>query len=72
MTYSLYWNAVLGEERDAEGVIAEFDLDPTDKQGLDEWLGLAEAEAALARGIEVPEEWSRHHSRALAELAAIR
>lgn len=69
-TYEGYWNAVLGADRDEAAVVEEFELDATDRQGLGEWLGSAEAEAAREGGIDIPAEWADHHARALAELQA--
>lgn len=63
------WMAVLGD-RDAETVIGEFALDPTDRRGMDEWLGTCEAEA-VAQGLRVDDStliaW---HSKTLDELCA--
>jgi hypothetical protein len=70
-TYEGYWNAVIGDRRTAESTVAEFDLDPTDRRGLDEWLGLAEVESARAGRIEIPEEWSGFHAKALDELCTV-
>jgi hypothetical protein len=69
-TYEGYWSAVLGAYRDADGVVHEFALVA---EGLDEWLGVAEAEAWNRGGgkhDELPEEWRGFHTRALAELTS--
>ena len=42
-TYEGYWNAVLGDCRDAARVVSEFAL----VAGLDEWLGQAEVEGVV-------------------------
>jgi len=70
-TYEGYWNAVLGANRSVRDVIREFDLDPLDRRGLDEWLGHAEAEAWRVGGGRgrVPAEWDQFHERALYELS---
>lgn len=69
--YEGYWNVVLGH-RSAEQVVAEFELDPSDRRGLDEWLGEAEAEAwrVGGEGGAMPEEWGDFHARALDALCA--
>ncbi len=56
-TYEGYWRTVIGDG---------FSPDPDTRQGLDEWLGAAEAEAwdQGGRG-EMPPEWAEHHVRAL-------
>ena len=68
-----YWNAVLGAERTPGRVIGEFELEPADRRGLDEWLGHAEVEAwrVGGEGGDLPEEWAVHHARALAALCAV-
>ena len=65
-SYEDYWSGVLGSRRTAEDVVHEFDLVA---DGLDEWLGNAEAESwsFLQRG-DLPEAWGPFHARALAEL----
>ncbi len=70
-TFKGYWNTVLGATRTAADVVNEFDL-TGDERGLDEWLGTAEAAAWSAGGHrgDLPEEWSLHHTCALAELVA--
>ena len=70
-TFEGYWNAVLGSNRSAEDVVREFDLDSSDRVGLDKWLGEAEGEAAAMGGIEIPPEWAGFHGRALKDLASI-
>jgi hypothetical protein len=68
--YEGYWNAVLGASRDADDVCREFDLDPSDRRGMDEWLGVAESEAWSQCGEgDMPSEWTEHHTKALDELA---
>lgn len=65
-----YWNAVLGSGN-ATNVVREHELVGAD--GLDEWLGTAEAEAwAMGGGdaLEIPEEWTGFHARALSDLTA--
>lgn len=71
-TFEGYWNAVLGANRSAEDVIREFDLDASDRRGLDEWLGHAEAEAwrVGGQGGTLPAEWTAHHDKALDALAS--
>lgn len=64
-TYEGYWNVVLGANRSGADVVREFDLVA---EGLDEWLGAAEAEACSVGRIEMPEAWGRFHQRALAVL----
>ena len=61
-TYEQYWNVVLGENRSATDVVWEFDLRPSNRRGLDEWLGHAEAEAWRVRGKggEIPRVWAEH------------
>lgn len=81
-TYEGYWNAVLGANRNAEDVIREFELNSSDKAGMDEWLGNAEIEAAIQLHIrgtnvdglhagEFPREWREYHTRALEELCKV-
>ncbi len=71
-TYEGYWATVLGAHRDAATVVADFELTPSDRRGLDEWLGSAEVEAWRVGGEgELPDEWTDHHTRALAELAEV-
>lgn len=67
--YAKYWTTVLGS-RDAAGLVQEFGLG---LDGLDEWLGAAEADAWLlagGRASDMPDEWATHHATALAELRA--
>jgi hypothetical protein len=66
-SYEGYWNTVLGANRSADDVVREFDLDPTDHRGVDEWLGHAEAEACREGGIVVcpPASWDGYHAKAL-------
>lgn len=69
-TYEGYWNAVLGANRDAAGVVEEFGLSGT-RQGVSEWLGAAEAEAARVGGVDARAVWGADfHERALDELCA--
>jgi len=70
-TFEGYWNVVLGTGRNPSDVVREFDLDITDRAGLDEWLGSAEAEAWAMGGNDhpVPVEWVEYHERALSLLA---
>ena len=72
-TYEGYWNVVLGDKRDAARVVGEFQLDPTNRRGLDEWLGGAEATAWSEGGDEhdMPAEWRDFHGKALGELCAV-
>jgi hypothetical protein len=71
-----YWAVVLGDKRSAADVAIEFDLDTSDRRGLDEWLGHAE-EAAWSEdhsheaGADLPEEWSEFHARALDALHSV-
>jgi len=67
-----YWTSVLGVQ-DAAGVVRESGLVPSDRRGLDEWLGTAEAESWRVGGLggDLPEEWSDHHAKALDMLAAV-
>lgn len=37
MTYHEFWLCVLGQ-RTADGVIEKFELDPTDREGMAEWM----------------------------------
>ena len=69
-TYDGYYTAVIGELGPAS-IVAEFGLDPSDRQGLSEWIGNAEHEAAAAAGIGIPAEWADHHVKALDELASV-
>jgi len=73
-TYDVYWNVVLGANRNAGDVVREFDLNPRDYRGLDEWLGVAEAEAWIAGGGggNMPKSWTGFHQRALKELSGVR
>lgn len=72
--YEGYWNAVIGRGN-AASIVGEFDLDPTDRAGLDEWLGKAEAESWRVGdgydGSPIPAEWAEHHEKALEELCAV-
>lgn len=72
-TYDGYWNAVLGAGRSTADVIRDFDLDPGDRRGVDEWLGAAESEAwAMGKlGGPIPDEWSDFHARALKTLCSV-
>ena len=65
-TYEGYWHAVLGQGTSVD-VVREHELGA---EGLDEWLGLAEVEAARIGGVGsvLPEEWAEYHKRALAAL----
>jgi len=75
-TYEGYWNAVLGASRDAANVVSEFELDASDRRGIDEWLGVAEVDAWMAGGGEphrdaLPTEWTEWHAKALNEIVAV-
>jgi len=75
-TFEGYWNVVLGDCRSAKDVVREFALDPSDRCGLDEWLGFAEAESwVIGRlggpGSRVPGTWGDFHERALDALCAV-
>lgn len=64
--YDEYWAMVLGENRSAIDVVNEFELV---EKGLDEWLGLAEAEAwAMWQSGDMPVEWVGFHVSALGDL----
>lgn len=67
-----YWHAVLGQTTPAQ-VVREYNLTPSDRRGVDEWLGGAEVAAwqAGAEGGEMPEEWAGFHARALDRLCAV-
>ena len=69
-TYLGFWNVVLGATRDAEQVIREFELDPTDRRGLDQWLAESEAAAWFEGNLggPIPESWKTFHVMALDEL----
>lgn len=72
-----YWNVVLGAHRSAEDVVREFELNPSDRRGIDEWLDTAEAEALamgglLKAGTEAPGGWDDFHLRALDKLCAVK
>jgi hypothetical protein len=59
----------------AEQVVREFSLAPSDRTGMDGWLGRAELEATLQLEVE-DREWFQnacreHHARALDELCAV-
>jgi hypothetical protein len=71
-TWCGYWNLVLGASRDAADVVREFELDPTDRPGLDAWLGEAEAEAWREGNLggPIPSSWTTYHARALDVLGA--
>jgi hypothetical protein len=68
-SYEGYWNVVLGSDRNADDVVHDFDLVA---EGLDEWLGVAEAEAWNQVGGKqaLPEEWRGFHTRTLADLTS--
>lgn len=77
-TAETYWNTVLGANRTAADVVREFELDQSDRRGLDEWLANAEIEAASAgaRGDIVErdamiEAWAPLHAGALDQLCAV-
>lgn len=61
-TFEQYWDAVLGA-RDADQVVREFDLDPSNFDGVAEWL--ASAERAALDGEHEPDEWRAFHDDAL-------
>lgn len=61
MSYGEYCQQVFNGRSAAE-TVRDFGLV---LEGLDEWLGVAESDACSG---DVPEEWSDHHTRALAEL----
>lgn len=68
--YTGYWAVVLGANRSANDVVADFNLVP-DENSLDAWLHVAEVEAWRAGGgrvYEIPDAWIAFHKRALAEL----
>lgn len=71
-TYEGYWTAVIGALTTGHAA-GEFGLDPSDVRGLDEWLGLAEAEAWRVGGDggELPESWAEFHARALAAMSEV-
>lgn len=77
-TFEQYWNMVLGPRSPAD-VVREFRLNPKDRVGLDERLGVWESEAWSfcdnAAGVsgrhKVPEAWAPHHQKALALLCAV-
>lgn len=69
------WNMVIGAMRSPASTVQEFELDPTDRRGLDEWLGHAE-EAALVQCAphereEFREAIEAHHKAILDKLAAV-
>jgi hypothetical protein len=70
----MYWNTVLGANRNTDDVLREFDLDPDDRKGIDEWLGQAEAEAWRVGGEkgELPKEWFEHHVRTIDHLSEMK
>lgn len=65
-SYDAYWAMVFGK-RDAEEVVAAFDLHDQDERGTGEWLEKVERQAWLGKGSS-PEEWSGHQRKALVEL----
>lgn len=68
-----YWNAVMGASRTPADVVREFELDATDRAGLDEWIGTAEVaawQAGWGEYVDMPPEWSDLHGKALDALAA--
>ena len=71
-TFDGYWNAVLGANRGPRSVIDEFDLDPTNKRTLSDWLSDAEAEAWRVGGDRPTQDqcyvW---HEKALAMLQMV-
>ena len=44
-TYENYWNTVIGPQHSPDGAVAEFDFEPGDRLGIDEWLMEAEGMA---------------------------
>lgn len=69
-TYEHYWGTVLGPYSDAAAVVREFDLDPTNRVSVDEWLGSAEGEAT-ALGACGPALRSEHHEKALEAICLV-
>ena len=65
--FEAYWNGVIGPHRSPEDAVREFDL-VGDAVSLSEWLGAAEAEAAM-QGCNVDDDGS-HHDRAVGMLLA--
>ena len=67
-----YWATVLGQKTPAQAV-REYGLVPSDRSGVDEWLGTAEVEAwrVGGEGGEIPESWSGFHANALDRLCAV-
>lgn len=67
--YEGYWKTVMGANRDAARVVAEFTLEAN---GLAEWLARTERYAWRAGGNDgaMPEEWRGFFLRALSELQA--
>lgn len=62
------WLCILGPYC-AATVVDQFSLDPTDRVGLDEWLGHCEAEA-ITQGLQVSDEALKEwHNKALGWLA---
>ena len=62
-TYAGYYATVLGD----------FQPEQDTRRGLDEWLGLCEAEAWHAGGHagDMPAEWEEYHARALDHLVSL-
>mgnify|MGYP003437090669 FL=1 len=71
-TYEGYRSTVLGAHATPDSLASEFDLDLSDRRGLDEWLGTAESEAWAVGGQPgaIPDEWAGFHAKALDELHA--
>jgi hypothetical protein len=71
-TFEGYWNTVLGANRNAAQVVAEFGLNQTGMD-LEKWLGKAEAEAWTMGGgkrAHYPREWADFYLQALKALEA--
>lgn len=66
-TFEGYWNTVLGADRSAADVVAEYDLEGGNRPSLSEWLSTAESEAwQLGRlGASQGAAWGRFHEPAL-------
>ena len=70
-TYEGYFSTVLGAHSNRESLASDFDLDLSNRSGLDQWLGNAESEAWAIGGQpgDIPEEWTDFHAKALDYLA---
>jgi hypothetical protein len=60
-----YWNVVIGAQRIASDAVEDSGMDSP--EGLESWIGHAEAEAwrVGGEGGRVPREWANYRSRAL-------